>query len=98
MNAAESAAFRARTALAIQPTGQVLEGTTVPVMIIALGLGGATDTFPDQFLRHVSNDPSSDLFSSHQTEPVGLYEFSPDKTGLQAAFARVASFVLRLSA
>ena len=59
MNAAESAATRART------------DATLPVVIFSIGLGGAGDKAPDAFLQHVANDQRSDTHST--TQPTGTY-------------------------
>jgi len=85
MNAAESAATSART------------DANVPVIIFSIGLGGAADAFPGQFLEHVSNTTTSDLHSSHLSEPSGQYIYVTGKGQLTGAFQQIASFVLRLS-
>jgi Flp pilus assembly protein TadG len=85
MNAAEDAAFRART------------DATVPVIIFTIGLGGASDQMPDQFLKHVANSIDSDVHSSHTAEPTGQYIFSPTASQLSTAFLTIASYVQRLS-
>lgn len=83
MNAAESAATRART------------DATVPVTIFAIGLGGAGDAAPDAFLQHVANTQESDLHTTAQ--PTGKYVYVTGPGQLANAFQEVASFVLRLS-
>ncbi len=95
MNAAESAAVKARTAVAITPTGQPAETTTVPIVIFCIGLGGATDSYPDQFLQHMANTNESDLFD--RTQPSGNYIYVTGAGQLGTAFSAIASFVLRLS-
>lgn len=85
MNAAESAAYQART------------DATVPVIIFSTGLGGAQDSFPGQFLEHVSNTTTSDVHSSHMSEPQGQYIYVTGKGQLTGAFQQIASYVLRLS-
>ena len=85
MNAAEDAAFRARS------------NPALPVVIFAIGLGGAADQFPGQFLDHVANTQNSDLHYLHQNEPSGQYIFVTGKGQLGTAFQQVASFVQRLS-
>ena len=85
MNAAESAAYRARS------------DSTVPIVIFAIGLGGATDSAPDQFLQHVANTLDSSVHSSHASEPTGKYIYVTGAGQLGAAFQEVASFVQRLS-
>jgi hypothetical protein len=59
MNAAEDAANRARSNAAL------------PVVIFSIGLGGAADVFPGDFLEHVSNTQNSDLYNTNQ--PSGKY-------------------------
>ena len=83
MNAAESAATRART------------DATLPVVIFSIGLGGAGDKAPDAFLQHVANDQRSDTHST--TQPTGTYIYVTGPGQLGSAFQEVASFVLRLS-
>jgi Flp pilus assembly protein TadG len=95
MNAAESAASRARQATVITPTGGTAETNTVPIIVFCIGLGGATDAAPDQFLQHVANTPQSDLFD--RTQPSGNYIYVTGAGQLGTAFNAIASFVLRLS-
>jgi Flp pilus assembly protein TadG len=83
MNAAEDAANRARSNAAL------------PVVIFSIGLGGAQDSFPDDFLKHVANTQDSDLYNTNQ--PSGKYIFVNGAGQLGSAFQEVASFVQRLS-
>jgi Mg-chelatase subunit ChlD len=83
MNAAEDAANTARSNAAL------------PVVIFSIGLGGAADVFPGDFLKHVSNTQDSDLYNSSQ--PSGKYIFVTGAGQLGSAFQQVASFVQRLS-
>jgi Mg-chelatase subunit ChlD len=83
MNAAEDAAKTARSNVAL------------PVVIFSIGLGGATDVFPDDFLKHVANTQDSDMYNVNQ--PSGKYIFVTDKGQLGSAFQQVSSFVQRLS-
>ena len=73
------------------------QDATVPVIIFSIGLGGAADAFPGAFLEHVSNTTTSDLHSSHLTEPSGQYIYVTGKGQLAGAFEQIASFVLRLT-
>jgi len=84
-NAAEDAAYRART-----------DGT-YPVTVFSIGLGGAADIAPPQFLKHVANTIDSDLKASHSNEPIGKYIFVNGPGQLGAAFQEIASYVQRLS-
>jgi Mg-chelatase subunit ChlD len=83
MNAAEDAAKSART------------DTNTSIIVFSIGLGGAADSFPDQFLQHVANTPQSDLYNN--TQPSGQYIYVTGAGQLGAAFQSIASFVLRLS-
>jgi hypothetical protein len=65
------------------------------VVIFSIGLGGAADVFPGDFLEHVSNTQDSDLYNTNQ--PSGKYIFVNGAGGLGSAFQEVASFVQRLS-
>jgi Flp pilus assembly protein TadG len=85
MNAAEDAAFRART------------DTNLKVLIMTIGLGNSADIFPAQFLEHVANTQNSDLFASHSTEPSGKYVFVTGAGQLGDAFQQIASYVQRLT-
>jgi len=85
MNAAEDAAQRAR------------RDATYPVTMFSIGLGGAADVSPPQFLEHVANAINSDLKASHTTEPIGKYIFVDGPGQLGAAFQEIASYVQRLS-
>ena len=83
MNAAESAANRARSDAAL------------PIVIFAIGLGGAADSAPEAFMLHVANDQTSDTY--HSNQPAGTYIYVTGAGQLGSAFQEVASFVLRLS-
>jgi hypothetical protein len=85
MNAAEDAAFRART------------DATAHTIIMAIGLGGAADQFPGQFLDHVANTQNSDLYASHSTEPSGQFVYVTGPGQLGDAFQQIASYVQRLT-
>ena len=83
MNAAEDAANSARA------------DANTSIIVFSIGLGGAADSFPDQFLQHVANTAQSDTFNSAQ--PSGQYIYVTGSGQLGAAFQSIASFVLRLS-
>jgi Mg-chelatase subunit ChlD len=83
MNAAEDAANTARA------------DSTTNIIVFSIGLGGAQDTFPGQFLDHVANTAQSDTFNSAQ--PSGQYIYVTGAGQLGSAFQSIASFVLRLS-
>jgi Flp pilus assembly protein TadG len=85
MNAAEDAAYRARS------------DVNTHVIVMAIGLGGAGDVFPAQFLEHVANTQNSDLFASHSTEPSGKYVYVTGPGQLGDAFQQIASYVQRLT-
>jgi hypothetical protein len=85
MNAAEDAAYRART------------DATFPIMIFSIGLGGAQDAAPLAFLDHLSNTVNSDLHLSHMNEPSGQFIFVTGPGRLGSAFQQIASYVQRLS-
>ena len=83
-NAADNAATRIRG-----------DRSLVPI-IYAIGLGGTSVEPLDQdFLRRVSNDPSSPIFDP--SEPPGLFVYSPNASQLDNAFNTVASQILRIS-
>ena len=74
------------------------------VVVYAIGLGipepppaGMANIAPadHEFMRRISNDPASPIFES--SKPIGLYEFAPDNTKLNLAFARIASEILRIA-
>jgi hypothetical protein len=85
MNAAEDAAYKARS------------DVNTHVIIMAIGLGGAADAFPGQFLEHVANTQNSDLFASHSTETSGKYVYVTGAGQLGDAFQQIASYVQRLT-
>ena len=85
MNAAENAAFSARS------------DSTYHVVMMAIALGGASDSPPQQFLEHVANTITSDLHASHTAEPTGKYVFVTGPGQLGDAFQQIASYVQRLT-
>jgi hypothetical protein len=94
-NASANAADRARTSRNL-PDGRNFPG----VYVYAIGLGAVNH----QFLQRMANDPDADpggaygAFTGHNTsQPIGNYVYASDSTRLSAAFAQIASFILRLS-
>jgi Flp pilus assembly protein TadG len=66
------------------------------ILIYSIGLGDSvTDPVDQDFLRRISNDPSSPEYDT--SIPPGLYVYSPGSAALYSAFQRVASQILRLS-
>lgn len=76
-------------------------GGDLGVVIYAIGLGipspAPSGIAPpdDVLMRRIANDPASPIFDDHK--PIGLYEFAPDNTKLNLAFARIASEILRIA-
>jgi Flp pilus assembly protein TadG len=83
------------------PGGAAALPDTVPVnmkiIVFCIGLGGATDAAPGQFLEHLANTLNSDQHSSHTSDPTGDYIYVTGPNQLGSAFHEIASFVLRLS-
>lgn len=94
-NATAGAASRART------TRNLWDGRNFPgVYVYAIGLGSVNH----ELLQRVANDPSPEAngvygaFTDYDaTQPQGAYVWAQDSTRLSQAFARIASFILRLS-
>ena len=100
-NAADSAAFQART------------NATLPVTVFGIGLGGTSAAPPGyDFMQRITNDPNGDLYNTpalypacstestcttSKTQPQGVFIFSSDPTKLQQAFLAMASQILRLA-
>lgn len=84
-NATDNAATRIRSDATFNP------------VIYVIGLGDPSGSSPpDQvLLAKVANDPTSASYVD--TQPTGLFVFSPNNTQLNLAFARIASEILRLS-
>jgi hypothetical protein len=98
MNAAESVATAARTATAlVPPGGGPADPTPVQIIMFCIGLANTPDSFPDQFLHHIANDTSSDLFVAAPAQLTGTSITVTGPGQLGAAFQQIASFVLRLS-
>lgn len=91
LNAADSAATRIRAGTVDPTYNRGLSN----VLIYSIGLGNAAIPASPTFLERVSNDPRSPIYSS--SEPQGLYIYAGTTADLQAAFAAVASEILRLA-
>jgi von Willebrand factor type A domain/Putative Flp pilus-assembly TadE/G-like len=91
-NAADSAAQRIRTDanLANRPG----DTQNMAIEIFAIGYTG-TDGTDDALLRRIANDKSATGYDP--TQPTGLYIGAADKDALAAAFATIASAILRLA-
>jgi Flp pilus assembly protein TadG len=90
-NAADNAALRIRAAAA------PLNGATAlsNIVILAIGLGNSTYPANDDLLERITNDPRASSYDS--TKPAGLYVSAPTAADLGAAFAAVASEILRIA-
>jgi hypothetical protein len=94
-NAADNAAFRIRAA-ASPNTGGVTGLTALSnVLILTIGLGNSTYPANGDLLERIANDPRGSSYDS--TKPAGLYVSAPTAADLGAAFAAVASEILRLA-
>jgi Mg-chelatase subunit ChlD len=83
LNAADSAVRRIR------------EDTSLDVVIYAIGYDGGNEKPDEVWLKRISNDPgSADYNPSH---PAGMYVNAPTPAEFSAAFAKVASEILRLA-
>jgi Flp pilus assembly protein TadG len=91
LNAADSAATNIRNGVTDQSSGHSLSG----VITFSIGLGNAATPPNADFLERVANDPRSSIYDS--TKPAGLYVYAATSADLQAAFAAVASEILRLA-
>ena len=101
LNAAISAAYRART------------NATLPVTVFVIGLGGNISYVPDYtLLQRIANDPAGDGFNTptlyspcatqpgcvnYPSQPQGTFIWSVDKNELRTAFLKLSSQILRLS-
>ena len=83
LNAADSAVQRIR------------QDNSLNVVIYTIGYAGGSEVPDETWMKRISNDPSSASYTS--SEPTGLYIMAPSTGDLSAAFARVASEILRLS-
>jgi hypothetical protein len=64
------------------------------VVTYSIGLGGPGQA-EDALLRRIANVPESTIYDA--TKPTGMYVYAADASQLQAAFAQLASDILRLS-
>jgi hypothetical protein len=65
---------------------------TLPVVTYTIGLGTLVD---HDILRRMANDPTSPSYDSSRVS--GLYVYAPTVDQINAAYARIASEVLRLA-
>ncbi len=82
INALDNAAQNARASAA---------AASMPYLVYSIGLGGVDS----QLLKRVANDVGSTVHST--TYPDGKYRFSPTGAEIAAAFADIASDILRIS-
>lgn len=87
-HSANSAAKRART-------NETAPGA-LDTVVYAIGLGDPGANQHD-FLRRVANDPLAGAGVYNPLEPTGFYEYAPSAADLNAAFARIASEILRIA-
>jgi len=83
LNAADSAVQRIR------------QDTSLNVVIYTIGYHGGSEQPDENWLKRVANDPSSPDFDV--SKPPGVFVKAPTTGDLAAAFARVASEILRLA-
>ena len=83
VNAADSAVQRIR------------QDNNLNVVIYTIGYTGGSEVPDETWMKRISNDPDSASYVS--AEPPGLYVNATTTGGLSAAFARVASEILRLA-
>jgi len=82
MNLADNAAATART------------NSTLNIITYTLGLGG-NGGVDATLLKRMANDPTSDIYDDTKVD--GLYVYAASSADLNAAFARIASEILRLA-
>lgn len=70
-------------------------GSLSNVIIYSVGLGNAPYPISTDLLERVSNDPRSSIYNS--AEPAGAFYLAPTSADIDAAFALVASEILRLA-
>lgn len=70
-------------------------GSLSNVIIYSIGLGNAPYPLSPDLLERISNDPRASTYNSNQ--PTGAYIAAPTSADIDAAFALVASEILRLS-
>jgi hypothetical protein len=86
INALDNAAQNARVDAALN---------NLPFIVYTIGLGNAPGGVNNTLLQRMANDPNSATHQSAYTD--GMYLFSPGTANLSAAFATIASDILRLS-
>jgi len=72
----------------------IRSNTTLNVITFTLGLDG-NGGVDDVLLKRMANDPASNNFDNTKTE--GVYVYAANSADLNAAFARIASEILRLA-
>lgn len=106
INALDDAATKIRaggTVCASSPANALSEcqailthaGSLSDVIIYSVGLGNAPYPISTVLLQRVSNDPASPIYNS--SEPAGAFYLAPTSADISAAFALVASEILRLA-
>ena len=75
--------------------GRIRQDAALSVVIYSIGYHGGSEEPDEDWLRRISNDPSSPSFDS--LKPTGMYVKAPTLGDLSAAFTRVASEILRLA-
>jgi hypothetical protein len=83
LNAADSAVQRIR------------QDNNLNVVIYTIGYSGGSEAPDEVWMKRISNDPTSASYNT--AEPPGLYVNATSTSDLSAAFARVASEILRLA-
>jgi hypothetical protein len=83
VNAADSAVQRIR------------QDNNLNVVIYTIGYSGGSEVPDEVWMKRISNDPTSSFYTT--SEPPGLYVQAATAGDLSAAFAKVASEILRLS-
>ena len=85
VNALDNSAQRARADAS---------SSNLPLVVYTIGLGNSGGV-NDELLKRIANDPSA---LAHQTAYAdGIYIYTPDTAHLSAAFATIASDILRIS-
>jgi Flp pilus assembly protein TadG len=94
-NAADDAATQIRAGATesgpLTNTGKSLSN----VIIYSIGLGNAPYPLSIPLLERISNDPRSTIYST--SEPAGLFVLAPTSADINAAFATIASEILRIA-
>ncbi len=94
-NAADDAATRIRSGATesgpLPNAGHSLSN----VIIYSVGLGNAPYPLSVPLLERISNDPRSSIYNTSQ--PAGLFVLAPTTADINAAFATIASEILRIA-